>query len=273
MPGRPVRRVLFEGWLLRRSGGSIRRSNSVNPLGGRRGPADAVIDFAERFYAEFGQNAIFRVPGDRGRPRFVARGTRLCRARADADAGGRSPCVRRRRGRTASVTLAASPGRRWLEARARLAGADAVDRQTYLEMTGLIALPARFASIEEGGEIVSQAYGVVHRGVLVLESVATDPAHRRRGLGRRVVEALMGWARRQGASDAALQVLAENEPALALYRSLGFARHSLSLPLSHPAVRSGRRAVPPCPSFCRVPNRSDTRKRRGTDTCRKLRSA
>ena len=215
--------VLFEGWLLRRSGGPIRRSNSVNPLRSRRGPAGAVIDFAERFYAELGQDAIFRVPeiaadlnsslDARG---YVEHAPTLTLA-ADLSA---SPAVRPDGG----VLLAASPGRRWLEARARLAGADAVDRQVYLEMTGLIALPVRFASIEEDGEVVSQAYGVVHRGVLVLESVATDPSCRRRGLGRRVVAALMGWALRQGASEAALQVLAENEAALSLYRSLGFGR-------------------------------------------------
>ena len=34
----------------------------------------------------------------------------------------------------------------------------------------------------------------------------------------------MGWAHGQGASAGALQVLAENEPALGLYRSLGFGR-------------------------------------------------
>lgn len=215
--------VLFDGWLLRRSGGPVRLSNSVNPLRARRGAAGAVIDFAERFYAEFGQNAIFRVPeiADDLDSSLQARGyvehAPVVTLAADLSA---SPPA----GPEGEVTLAASPGRRWLEARARLAGADAVDRELYREMTALIALPARFAGIEEDGEIVSQAFGVVHRGVLVLESVATDPACLRRGLARRVVAALMAWARGQGAEEATLQVLAENDAARALYRSLGFDR-------------------------------------------------
>ncbi|RUY66493.1 GNAT family N-acetyltransferase, partial [Mesorhizobium sp. M7A.F.Ca.CA.001.09.2.1] len=42
--------TLVDGWLLRRSGGRIRRTNSANPLRGERGAPDAVIDAAESFY-------------------------------------------------------------------------------------------------------------------------------------------------------------------------------------------------------------------------------
>ena len=53
-------------------------------------------------------------------------------------------------------------------------------------------------------------------------SVATDPAHRRRGLGRAIMIALLDWAKRHGAAYAYLPVEKRNTPALALYNGLGF---------------------------------------------------
>jgi len=52
--------------------------------------------------------------------------------------------------------------------------------------------------------------------------VATDPAHRRQGLGRQVLAALLAAALEQGASRATLEVAATNPAALALYSGLGF---------------------------------------------------
>ncbi len=216
--------LLRDGWLVRRSGGPVRRSNSVNPLRGPRGPSVDVVAFAERFYAEQGQDAIFRVPDIApdlddvltGRGYGVEDRTLTL----VADLSGRPVAG----GSEAGVHLAASPSRSWLAARSRLAGADAAGRDIYEKMTRLIRLPARFAGIDVDGETVAQAYAVIHRRVAVVNSVATDPDHRRRGLGRRAVGGLIDWACAAGADTAALQVVADNAPALALYRSLGFDR-------------------------------------------------
>ena len=56
-------------------------------------------------------------------------------------------------------------------------------------------------------------------------SIEVEPGRRRAGLGRAVMAALLEWGAEQGATTAYLQVLGDNEPALALYRSLGFAEH------------------------------------------------
>lgn len=64
----------------------------------------------------------------------------------------------------------------------------------------------------------------VHDGDLAgLFEIATEEAERRRGHSRRIVLAALKWARLRGAREAWLQVEAANQPALALYRSLGFA--------------------------------------------------
>jgi ribosomal protein S18 acetylase RimI-like enzyme len=77
------------------------------------------------------------------------------------------------------------------------------------------------AARDETG-IVSTACGVIDRGYLAIESVATVEEARNRGLAGRVVGALMNWAEGAGAKAACLQVAADNLPARALYTRLGF---------------------------------------------------
>ena len=53
-------------------------------------------------------------------------------------------------------------------------------------------------------------------------NVATDGAVRRRGFGRHVMEAVLATGKTQKCRMATLEVRRSNEPALALYNSLGF---------------------------------------------------
>lgn len=53
-------------------------------------------------------------------------------------------------------------------------------------------------------------------------TLAVDPAARRRGVARRLVEVAAGFAQHFGASALFLEVAEDNAPALALYRAAGF---------------------------------------------------
>jgi ribosomal protein S18 acetylase RimI-like enzyme len=57
-----------------------------------------------------------------------------------------------------------------------------------------------------------------------LLSMWTAPAHRRRGIGSRLVNEIVGWARQRGVRVLQLMVTSHNEPAISLYEHLGFIR-------------------------------------------------
>ncbi|XXF80928.1 ribosomal protein S18-alanine N-acetyltransferase [Myxococcaceae bacterium GXIMD 01537] len=76
----------------------------------------------------------------------------------------------------------------------------------------------------EGGppELLGLAiFWLVHDELHVL-NVATAPQHRRRGVARVVMVEALARARARGCSLATLEVRRSNEPALQLYKSLGF---------------------------------------------------
>ena len=102
----------------------------------------------------------------------------------------------------------------------------------------------------EDGRVVG--YAMVRRFQPGLEgwliaNVAVAPEFRGRGIGRALVAACLEYARAHGARWAALQVRADNIPALRLYRSLGFVeigriqiwRREAGGALSFPTMSSG----------------------------------
>ncbi len=56
-----------------------------------------------------------------------------------------------------------------------------------------------------------------------IERIAVDPALRRRGIGRKLMEAMTAFAGKEGVEDVTLEVRAGNIAALKLYESFGFA--------------------------------------------------
>lgn len=216
------RQLLHGDWLLRCSGGSVRRTNSVNPLRACGWDVAGVLGVARALYGQQGRAVIFRTPTFAGaldaplaELGFVREGD-TCTLLAPL--GDARPLW------DGAVELSARPSREWLEARARLAGAPEAEQWIYEAMLGAIVGPRAFAAFRAEGRIVSLGYGVIDDGVLVIGSVATDGAMLRRGLALRTVGKLMDWAVGQSARTAALQVEAANVPALGLYARLGFDR-------------------------------------------------
>ena len=68
------------------------------------------------------------------------------------------------------------------------------------------------------GAIAASGHAVEHDGVFILDRILTDPAHRRRGLGRALVTALLSMQR----SSSVRRVLVATDAGCALYATLGW---------------------------------------------------
>lgn len=210
----PAERTTRVGdWLVAQSGDASRRINSASPATQDARLDDATLDAIEaRFVAT---RPVFRIPDFL--PDTDSFLTRVGYAAPE------TPTYTLARPLTASapsdVMLADRPTAAWLAARERLT--DLIESR-HVDHAGAIARlvhPAAFASLADHGAL---AYAARIGDVIVIEAVATDPAHQRRGLARRCIAALLAWGADRGAATAALQVRADNAPALALYRGMGF---------------------------------------------------
>lgn len=91
------------------------------------------------------------------------------------------------------------------------------------EVIGAIEPECGMFLLDADGRAASTAIAVADGDLAGLFEVATAAEFRRQGMARRSILSALRWARGRGASTAWLQVEADNEAALELYRSLGFA--------------------------------------------------
>jgi ribosomal protein S18 acetylase RimI-like enzyme len=82
-----------------------------------------------------------------------------------------------------------------------------------------------FGAVRDGEPTAGVVRAVVVDDVLVVSRLAVSPEYRRRGLASALMNACGTWGAARGATVCALQVTVHNEPALGLYRNLGFTEH------------------------------------------------
>jgi len=97
--------------------------------------------------------------------------------------------------------------------------ADYAERRDVLLRT---PTPRALAMLRDDGRPAAVGAAVVTADLALIFLMRTARWARRRGLARRILRALSGWARDSGARTAYLQVEAANAAAVALYASEGF---------------------------------------------------
>ncbi|HZG83443.1 GNAT family N-acetyltransferase [Paenibacillus sp.] len=112
---------------------------------------------------------------------------------------------------------------RWIADFIRLEGFEPARAPAYAHIFGAIGPVRTFLRlVDADGALVGLATGVAERGWVGVSNVIVAPDRRRQGVAAQLLRALAAWAEREGASRLWLQVVESNEPAIALYRKVGF---------------------------------------------------
>ena len=110
----------------------------------------------------------------------------------------------------------------WLELYLRFEGGTKGNQRHHRAIVDRIATPICLAVHHDRDEAVAVGLAVADGTWLGLFDIATDPARRRQGYGRALVDGLLAWGGQEGAKRVFLNVMADNAPAIALYERLGF---------------------------------------------------
>ncbi|MGO1050977.1 GNAT family N-acetyltransferase [Crossiella sp. CA198] len=216
-PGLHTREV--DGWLVRTAGGVTNRSNSVLA---EQAPADleAALAEVERHYARLGQPSVFQVGPD-SRPTnldevLAARGYRI----VTPVFGQTAPIAAALTAlgeQTQRPVITDQPTETWLDLHWAESGrTDPAGR--FITQQILTAVPAGYAELN--GQALAR--GALVRDWVGIFGMWVDPAARGQGLARAVLSGLLHWAADRGATQAFLQVMAQNTVAQRLYASAGF---------------------------------------------------
>ena len=125
----------------------------------------------------------------------------------------------------------------FLSAQQKLQGYSDDTMAAMTKVLAAFAVPATGVVLFRDGEAVSTSVMAVADGIVLTGNVMTDSTRRRQGLAAAMMRSGLAWARREGATIAALNVGADNAAAQALYAGLGYAHqydYSYRIPAAQP---------------------------------------
>jgi ribosomal protein S18 acetylase RimI-like enzyme len=217
------RQLFYDGWLLRLSPGKAKRARSVNAHFGSSLPLERKIAYCERLYAAHDLPVLYRITpfvqpadldarlGDAGYRAFDPTLVQV----VDLDA---PPAYF-----DADVTLTSPAVAPFVASVATLRGSTPREQEAHLERLRESALRTFRVCALRDGALVGAAQAALDDDVAGVFDVLTAEHARGQGIATAMVARLLASAWEHGARRAYLQVNADNAPALAAYRKLGFA--------------------------------------------------
>lgn len=213
--------VHVNGWEVRFTPGSrSRRVNCVTPMAPVAGKLEDTLALAKKLCAERNLPCTLRVTPLGGRELAEWLNAHGKTMTGDATSVQVAPLGGLHTPESEAL-LDAELSSAWLAGLAA-SGADEAERALIARLLADVTTPQGFARVMMEREPVAVGRAVVDHGLAGIFHIATAKAARRQGHGRAIVGTLMRWAREHGAMRAYLQVVAANEPAIALYRKFGF---------------------------------------------------
>ncbi len=215
------RQMVYDGWLLRFTGGSSKRVNSVNILYPSQLPLADKVAFCEAAYRNAGQPAIFRLPAPFHGPELPA----VLRA-AGYESFDETHVLTRplepKQPPPEGLTPQSFSIPDWMPYKAAISGTPPGELALYERILNAIAPRKTLQVLFAGATPVACGMGVVEGALLGYFSIYTHHDARRKGYAGVMMDALTNWGLEQGASLGYLQVEGHNAPARALYAKLGF---------------------------------------------------
>jgi GNAT superfamily N-acetyltransferase len=219
------RQLFYDGWLLRLSPGKARRARSVNAHFGSTLPLSVKIAYCENLYGRHGLSPLFRItpfvhPPDldlalaaRG---YAAFETTLVQV-ASLDAAAELPAL------PAGIALTEPDVGTFVDIVGDLCGSPLEQRAAHRERLLNSPLAKRLLAVRAGDRITCAAQIAIDDELAGVYDVVTAEGARGNGYATLACAALLAWAAQHGVRTAYLQVSANNAPAIAIYRKLGFA--------------------------------------------------
>ncbi len=218
----PANPRLFDGWLLGFTPGRTKRARCINPFFASSRPIASKLAACQALYDAAGLPLIVRLTPFAEPPELEAWLAANGYARFDDTLVMTRVLEDRIAAPRAAVASPALDLYEWTIATQAVRGLSDDQVRRMLDRQDSLRLPGCGMIVAQRGMTLAWGMTQIEDGWAGLYNIETVAPHRRAGHGRRMVEALLGWARDNGAERAYLQVTLANAPAIALYRSFGF---------------------------------------------------
>ncbi|HEX2620180.1 MAG TPA: GNAT family N-acetyltransferase [Phototrophicaceae bacterium] len=224
---------IYDGWVLRFANGYTGRSNSINPIYSSTLDLETKLAYCINWYASRGVTHRFRL-NDAMQPPELDRyleekgytiygSSSVMIMTADLNAVNLVQPVTGVKP-VAGVTVQLEPERSdtWLTNFCRLHPTHAPHLDAMKAIMDRMPPTKYFTSVIADGEVVAMGLGIQDGAYIGLFDVITREDQRGKGYATQLVNGIVSHAIQNGVQTAYLQVMSENDPALKVYRRVGF---------------------------------------------------
>jgi N-acetylglutamate synthase len=215
----PAQQLAYDGWLLRHAPGKAKRARSINALVAGVLALEDKIAWCDSFYRQHSLPCLYRItpfaqPAKLDSVLAAAGYVALQDTRVMVSDIGASAAI--------DASLQTLDPRAFGEVFGALHGLPAAQTAVEADRFARVPAPAHFVALSKGGAPIACGSVAVDGDLAGVFGMVTAPAARGRGAARRIVAALLSWARGAGAAKAYLQVEADNTAARRVYAKFGF---------------------------------------------------
>ena len=208
-----------DGMVFRYSNGYTKRANSVNVLSQKNVNYSTLVAQCEEYFEGKGVPCIFRMPSFCDNKAFDTHLDGL-----GYKFQGRSLVLYRSLEFSTfdRAEIVVKSCEEWMASFCRINAVDVRNHHAHLEILKRIKDKVLMVVLVEESVEVACGIGVISNGYFGLFDLVTEKSARNKGYALKLLNGMLSWAVSNGATNAYLQVVADNKPAINLYTKLGY---------------------------------------------------
>lgn len=211
----------YDGWILRFANGYTNRANSINPLYSSVLNLQEKITECEKRYFVQGLPAVYKLTdgSDPNIDKMLAeRGYSMVTPTYVMDMDIKSVDFP-----SGDFVMMSYADNEWMNTYFTLSRyTDCVKMETAKQIISNVKNTMICGQIIKNGVSVACGSAVIERGYMALLNIIVEESQRSKGYGIEICQSLLSAAKQSGAHTAYLQVVQDNQKALALYTKLGY---------------------------------------------------
>ncbi len=213
--------IAYDNWSLRFAEGLTKRSNSVNLSPNNSIPVSQKIDFCEAVYRQKNLPVCFKLIGEKEYEHIEKELRLRGYIKSDEALVMSVNLARNDFAMPKNVTIENQFTVNWIDNLLKIISTFSQHEKIYRRVLARIQGDVICAYVAVDNEAIAFGYGYIEELSMGIVDVYVDKAHRGKGYGRQIVDALLHEGKKR-TNIAYLQVIKDNYKAVDLYRKLGF---------------------------------------------------
>ena len=205
--------------IVRFSNGYTKRANSATVLQQQKGNFSSLVKQCEHYYQKKGLPCTFRIPSFSQNEALDNYLEHKSYTLLDHSLVMHKPIEKQS---LSTINFQLRTPEQWIDSFCRLNSIDINNQHHHLKILNRIKDKMLLAVLVEHGQEVACGIAVISNGYCGIFDIFSHKNFRKLGHATKLINGLLNWAISNGATHSYIQVVANNQPAINLYKKLGY---------------------------------------------------